>query len=58
MDVEYLWRANVEYLTRYAVESRYPGPPVEREEALEARDLARKTLQWARDKLVEMGIIC
>ena len=57
VDLEYLRRANVEDLSRYTVEPRYPGPPVS-EEALEALDLARKTLEWAKERLEEMGIKC
>jgi len=47
-------------LTDYAVEARYPDFEEEpnEEEAKEALSLARKTVEWAKEKLKELGIEC
>ena len=58
VDVTWAYEEDLAALTYYAVEARYPGPPVSEEEALGALDLARKTLEWAREKLQGMGIRC
>ncbi len=45
-------------LTAYAVEARYPGPPIVAEEAGEALRVAERAVEWVRGKLEEMGIKC
>lgn len=53
-------RMGAEKLTAYAVEARYPdfGEEPTPEEALEALETARRTLEWARERLSQMGIRC
>ncbi len=47
-------------LTKYAVEARYPDFEEEpsEEEAVEALELAGKTVDWAREKLRELEVEC
>ncbi len=58
VDVAWAYEDSLPVLTYYAVEARYPGPHVTREEAEKALELAEKTLEWAREKLGEIGIEC
>ena len=48
----------MEDLTYYAVEARYPGPPVVEEEAREELRIAREAVEWARERLGEKGAEC
>jgi HEPN domain-containing protein len=57
-DTGELEEMDVEGLTYYAVEIRYPGPPIEREEAENAIETARKTLEWVEERLGEKGVEC
>jgi len=47
-------------LTDYAVEARYPDfeEEISREEAVEALELARKVVGWARERLEALGVRC
>ena len=49
-----------EKLTDYAVEARYPDfeEEISREEAVEALELARKVVGWARERLEALGVRC
>lgn len=58
VDVAWAYEEDLPALTYYAVEARYPGPPVSEEEALAALRLARKTLEWVKVRLEEIGIRC
>ena len=58
VDIEYIRSLHVEDLTYYAVEARYPGPPVVEEEAREALALAKKVVEWAGERLGERGVEC
>ena len=60
IDTRELKNSGVERLTLYAVEARYPDFEEEpsEEEAEEALELARKVLEWVKEKLREMGIEC
>ena len=58
VDTEYIKRLHVEDLTYYAVEARYPGPPVVEEEAREALMIAREAVEWVRERLREKGVEC
>ena len=53
-------RAGAERLTAYAVEARYPdfGEEPTPEEALEALETARKVVEWAKERLREIGVTC
>ena len=56
--IEVTWDEKLSNLTRYAVEMRYPGLSADREEALEALETAKRVVEWAKEKLREMGIEC
>ena len=56
-DVTWAYEKDLPALTYYSVEARYPGPPMSKEEALAALRLARKTLEWIKERLKEMGIV-
>ena len=60
IDTRELRNSGVEKLTLYAVEVRYPDFEEEpsEEEAEEALELARKVLEWATERVKEMGIEC
>ena len=58
LDVSWAYEEDLPALTYYAVEARYPGPPVHAEEAEETLRLARKTVQWAQEHLRRLGIEC
>ena len=58
VDVSWAYEENLPALSYYAVEIRYPAPPIPAEEAEEALELARKVLEWATERLKEMGIKC
>ncbi len=57
-DVSWAYDEHLPALTYYAVEIRYPAPPVSREEAGEALRVAERAVEWVRGKLEEMGIKC
>ncbi len=58
LDVDRVTQARI--LTEYAVEARYPDieETVEREEADEALGIARRVLEWAAERLRELGVEC
>lgn len=58
VDVSFLRELGAEELTYYAVEPRYPGPPIEEEEAEDAVTRAEQVVEWARRSLQKKGIIC
>ena len=58
INVSWAYGEDLPALTYYAVEIRYPAPPVSMEEASEALELARKTVSWAREKLRELRVDC
>ncbi len=58
LDVAWAYQEDLPALTYYAVEARYPAPPIQGEEAEEALRLARRTLRWAQEQLRRLGIEC
>jgi len=60
VDVAQLLSINAARLTRYAVEARYPDFEEEPslEEAREALEIAKRVVEWAGEKLREMGVEC
>ena len=58
INVSWAYEEDLPALTYYAVEIRYPAPPVSMEEVAEALELAGKTVDWARKKLRELGVKC
>lgn len=58
VDVSWAYEENIPALSYYAVEIRYPAPPIPMEEAAEALKLAKKVVKWVKEKLMEMGIEC
>ena len=58
VDVSWAYEENLPALTYYAVEIRYPAPPVSMEEAEEALRIAEKTVGWVKEMLKELGIEC
>lgn len=58
VDASWAYEEDIPALSYYAIEIRYPGPPVTEEEAGEALNLARKVVGWVREKLGELGIEC
>ncbi len=58
VDVAWAYQEDLPALTYYAVEVRYPAPPVHHEEAEEALRLAGKTVAWARERLRQLGVEC
>ena len=58
IDVSWAYEEDVPALTYYSVEVRYPAPPVSEEEAEEALRIARRVVEWVKDKLRELGIEC
>ena len=58
IDVSWAYEEDLPALTYYAVEIRYPAPPVSTDEATGALELAGKTVDWAREKLRELGVEC
>ena len=57
-DTSYLRGIDAEELTYYAVEPRYPGPPIIREEAEYALDKASKVVDWVKQQLSRLGVNC
>ncbi len=57
-EIEYHREIHIEDLTYYAVEARYPGPPVSREEAEAALETAGKVVEWVQNELGKRGIEC
>ncbi|MCE4627957.1 MAG: HEPN domain-containing protein [Desulfurococcales archaeon] len=57
-DVKPFYDIDADTLTDYAVEARYPGPPVVPEEAEQALETARKTVELAKERLGAAGIKC
>jgi len=51
-------REEISSLTAYAVEARYPGPPIIGEEAEYALNMAGKIVKWAKEELKRRGIKC
>ena len=60
VDTSLLEKERIGELTKYAVEARYPDFEEEpsEEEAVEALELAGKTVDWAREKLRELEVEC
>ncbi len=49
---------DVSSLTAYAVESRYPGPPIVEEEAKEALNIAKRIYNWSKTFFKKRNIDC
>ena len=60
ISIENLNSHGLETLSGYAVEARYPdfGEEPTPEEAREALEAAKRVVEWAKEKLREMGIEC
>ena len=58
VDIKWAYEQDLPALTFYAVEARYPGPPVVVEEAREALRIAREAVEWIRERLRERGVEC
>ncbi len=58
VDVSWAYEEDLPALTYYAVEIRYPAPPIMREEALEALETARRAVEWAENQLSRLGVNC
>ena len=58
VDVSWAYQEDLPALTYYAVEIRYPAPPITREEALEAFETARRAVEWAENQLSRLGVNC
>ncbi len=58
LDVAPFYKIEADALTDYAVEARYPSPPITREEAEEAYKVAAETLKLVAKKLQELGLEC
>ena len=58
VDVRWAYEQDLPALTFYAVEVRYPGPPVVEEEAEEALRIAENVVEWVRGRLGERGVVC
>jgi HEPN domain-containing protein len=49
------WRADLDLLTSFAVEYRYPGESARREDALRAREICRRLRTGVRESLAMRG---
>ena len=58
VDASWTYEEDLPALSYYAIEVKYPGPPVTEEEAREALNLAKKVVEWVKKKLEELGIKC
>ncbi len=58
VDVSYLYEIDADMLSDYATTARYPGPPVNAEEAEASVEIAGKALEWARKTLIKLGVEC
>jgi len=58
LETREFYSIDADILTDYAVEARYPGPPVAGEEAMEAYHIAARVLQLVDRELERRGITC
>ena len=58
IDVSWAYEEDIPALSYYAIEIRYPGPPVTEEEAREALNLAGKVVEWVKKRLEGLGMKC
>ncbi len=58
IDVSWAYEMHLPALTYYAIEVRYPSPPVSEEEAIDMLDIARKAIERVKLILKEKKIQC
>ena len=58
VDVSWAYEEDLPALTYYAVETRYPAPPISYDEAAEALRMAEKAVEYTKRLLEEKGLGC